>query len=193
MLNIVLFGPPGAGKGTQSANIINKFNLTHLSTGDILRTEIKNGTDLGIKAKTLMDAGSLVPDDVVIGMIKNKIAENKNSTKGFVFDGFPRTTAQAVALDAMLEEVSMDISAMLALVVEDSELEKRLLNRGLDSGRPDDVNIDIIRRRIGVYKNETSIVADFYRAQNKFFPINGIGSIEQVFDDICKSVESFWL
>ena len=134
MLNLVLFGPPGAGKGTQANLLINKYNLTHLSTGDILRSEITAGTKLGLEAKSLMDAGNLVPDEVVIGMIASKL-DNSSRSNGFIFDGFPRTSAQAKALDNLLEEKNTSINIILSLKVEDSELIKRLLNRGKDSGR----------------------------------------------------------
>src|SRR6476661_925737 len=145
MLNLVLFGPPGAGKGTQSENLINKYNLVHLSTGDILRSEIARGTALGRKAKEVMDRGELVSDDIVIGMIETKIDENPKA-KGFIFDGFPRTTAQAVALDDLLQKKGTGISGMLALEVNDAELLKRLLLRGKDSGRPDDQDENVIKR-----------------------------------------------
>src|SRR5690242_2759715 len=137
MLNLVLFGPPGAGKGTQSQKLIEKYQLVHLSTGDILRNEIANGTGLGLEAKKLMDQGVLVPDEVVIGMISNKLDANKDA-KGFIFDGFPRTVAQAEALDELLESKSTSITGMIALDVDDEELQTRLLLRGKDSGRPDD-------------------------------------------------------
>ena len=147
MLNIVLFGPPGAGKGTQSEKLINAYQLVHLSTGDILRGEVAAKTQLGLEAKKLMDQGLLVPDEVVVGMIESKIDSNAGAN-GFIFDGFPRTTAQADSLDKMLERKGTAISMMLALEVEDSELIKRLLNRGLESGRADDQNESIIAKRI---------------------------------------------
>src|ERR1035438_9224240 len=151
MLNIVLFGPPGAGKGTQSDLIIKKYQLVHLSTGDILRSEVKEGTALGMEAKKLMDAGDLVPDEIVIGMISSKLDANKEA-KGFIFDGFPRTTAQAKALDKLLSDKNTSISMMLALEVDDDELIKRLLNRGLQSGRSDDADSTIIANRISEYR-----------------------------------------
>ena len=180
MLNIVLFGPPGAGKGTQSENLINKYGLVHLSTGDILRSEIERGTTLGKQAKEIMDKGELVGDEIVIGMIESKLDDNSDA-KGFIFDGFPRTTAQAIALDDLLQKKGTGISGMLALEVEDEELVKRLLIRGQSSGRPDDKNEDVIRRRIQEYNNKTLPLKNFYNEQGKFHSINGIGSIDQIF------------
>lgn len=180
MLNIVLFGPPGAGKGTQSENLINRYGLVHLSTGDILRSEIARGTDLGRKAKEIMDRGELVSDDIVIGMIESKLDENPHA-KGYIFDGFPRTTAQAVALDDLLQKKGTGIAGMLALEVDDEELLKRLLLRGKDSGRADDQNEDIIRRRIQEYNTKTLPLKNYYNEQGKFHSINGIGSIDDIF------------
>ena len=190
MLNLVLFGPPGAGKGTQSEKLIQKYNLVHLSTGDILRTEITQGTELGIEAKQLMDQGILVPDEVVIGMISNKLDSNKDAN-GFIFDGFPRTVAQAEALDELLKSKSSTISGMVALVVDTDELEKRLLNRGKNSGRPDDANPVVIRKRIVEYNSKTAPVANYYKDQNKFTSINGIGTVDEIFGSICKVVDTF--
>ena len=189
MLNLVLFGPPGAGKGTQSQKLIEKYNLVHLSTGDILRNEISNGTELGLEAKKLMDQGVLVPDEVVIGMISNKLDANKGA-KGFIFDGFPRTVAQAEALDRLLESKGSLISGMVALEVEREELQKRLLLRGKDSGRPDDQNPEIIMKRIEEYNSKTAPVANYYKDQGKYSSINGIGSIEEIFQKITEKVDS---
>ncbi|MDB4926988.1 adenylate kinase [Mucilaginibacter sp.] len=183
MLNLVLFGPPGAGKGTQSQNLIEKYGLIHLSTGDLLRNEILQGTALGLEAKKLMDAGMLVPDEVVIGMISNKLDANKDA-KGFIFDGFPRTVAQAEALDSLLKSKNSAITVMIALEVNDDELEHRLLLRGKGSGRADDANPEVIRKRIKEYNDKTAPVAGYYKAQNKFTSINGIGSIHDIFDSI---------
>jgi len=180
MLNLVLFGPPGAGKGTQSENIINKYGLVHLSTGDILRSEIARGTDLGRKAKDIMDRGILVSDDIVIGMIDAKLDANPNA-KGFIFDGFPRTTAQAVALDDLLQKKGTGISAMIALDVENEELVKRLLKRGEGSGRADDANEEVIRKRIQEYNTKTLPLKTYYAEQGKFHSINGIGSVDEIF------------
>lgn len=188
MLNLVLFGPPGAGKGTQSEKLIAKYQLVHLSTGDILRGEIKNQTKLGLEAKKLMDAGILVPDEVVIGMIDSKLEENKDAN-GFIFDGFPRTTAQAEALDKLLTGKNTSVKMMLALEVDDEELTKRLLLRGKDSGRADDSNEDIIRNRIKEYNNKTAPLKDYYSAQGKFFAVNGIGSIDDIFASLCEMID----
>lgn len=188
MLNLVLFGPPGAGKGTQSQNLIKQYGLIHLSTGDILRNEIANNTTLGVEAKKLMDEGLLVPDDVVIGMISNKLDANKEA-KGFIFDGFPRTVAQAQALDNLLSTKNSSIDAMVALEVDEVELEKRLLLRGKDSGRSDDQNPEIIKKRIVEYVSKTAVVASFYASQNKFYSVNGIGNIDTIFADITKVLD----
>lgn len=187
MLNIVLFGPPGAGKGTQSENLINKYGLVHLSTGDLLRSEIARGTDLGLQAKAIMDRGDLVSDEIVIGMIESKLDSNPN-VKGFIFDGFPRTTAQAVALDDLLQKKGTAIHAMLALEVDDEELTKRLLLRGQDSGREDDKNEGIIRNRINEYNNKTAPLKSYYNEQGKFHSIQGIGTIEQIFQNLVDRV-----
>ncbi len=190
MLNLVLFGPPGAGKGTQSQHLIEKYGLIHLSTGDLLRNEIIQGTKLGLEAKKLMDAGSLVPDEVVIGMISNKLDANRDA-EGFIFDGFPRTVAQAEALDNLLESKDeSSITVMIALEVNDDELEHRLLLRGKGSGRPDDANPEVIRRRIKEYNDKTAPVAGFYKAQHKFTSISGIGSIHEIFDSIVAVIDT---
>jgi adenylate kinase len=190
MLNLVLFGPPGAGKGTQSKKLIEKYGLIHLSTGDLLRGEIAEGTALGLEAKKLMDEGMLVPDHVVIGMIGHKLDANKEA-KGFIFDGFPRTVAQAEELDELLKSKHSGISGMIALEVNDTELEHRLLLRGKDSGRADDANPEVIRKRIKEYNDKTAPVADFYKGQNKFTSINGIGSVEEIFATICGVIKKY--
>ena len=179
MLNIVLFGPPGAGKGTQAKLLIKRYKLIHLSTGDILRSEIEAETSLGIEAKKLMDAGNLVPDEVVIKMISSKLDKNTDA-KGFIFDGFPRTTAQAEALDALLERKETIISVMLSLKVDDKELIKRLLERGKKSGRADDQNNNIIANRIKEYNNKTAPLKSYYSLQNKLNEIDGYGSISEI-------------
>ncbi|MVM29725.1 adenylate kinase [Spirosoma sp. HMF4905] len=188
MLNLVLFGPPGAGKGTQSEKLIQKYNLVHLSTGDLLRSQIAAGTELGLRAKQLMDHGLLVPDEVVIGMIENKLRENQSAT-GFIFDGFPRTVLQAEALDQLLSHYQAPIATMIALVVNDEELIRRLLKRGETSGRPDDRDEATARRRVSVYNKETMPVADYYSQQGKFAAIDGIGNIDDIFQAICKKIE----
>lgn len=188
MLNIVLFGPPGAGKGTQSENLIKKYQLVHLSTGDILRSEIAAGTQLGIEAKMLMDAGILVPDEVVIGMISSKLDHNKDA-KGFIFDGFPRTTTQAEALDKLLYQKHTSITMMLALEVNNEELTKRLLSRGIDSGRADDQNEGVIRNRIEEYNNKTAPLKEYYSHQNKYRTVNGIGTVDDIFKSLCAAIE----
>jgi adenylate kinase len=189
MLNIVLFGPPGAGKGTQAEKIIDKYNLVHLSTGDILRGELAGKTKLGLEAKKYMDKGELVPDEVVIGMIESKLDQNAEAN-GFIFDGFPRTNAQAEALDQLLEKKNTPITVMLALEVEKDELVKRLLNRGKLSGRADDQDMSVIENRIKVYNSETSPVIEFYKSKGKFSPIQGMGSIDEIFERLCKVIDS---
>ncbi|HVV54357.1 MAG TPA: adenylate kinase [Mucilaginibacter sp.] len=189
MLNLVLFGPPGAGKGTQSQKLIEKYGLVHLSTGDLLRSEIAQGTELGLEAKKLMDQGMLVPDAVVIGMISHKLDANRDAG-GFIFDGFPRTVAQAEALDDLLASKGEGISGMIALEVDDEELEHRLLLRGKNSGRSDDANPEIIRKRIKEYNDKTAPVADYYRGQDKFTSVNGIGTIDEIFGSISAVTEA---
>lgn len=188
MLNLVLFGPPGAGKGTQSERIIQKYRLMHLSTGDLLRSQIAAGTALGLRAKQLMDQGLLVPDDVVIGMIESKLRENQDAT-GFIFDGFPRTVRQAEALDELLSQHRTSITLMVALMVDDEELTRRLLLRGQTSGRPDDQNEELIRRRVTEYNEKTTPVASYYADQQKLATIDGIGDIETIFDLITQQIE----
>ena len=189
MLNIVLFGPPGAGKGTQSTKLIEKYQLMHLSTGDILRSEIVNGTSLGLEAKKIMDQGILVPDAVVIEMIRSKLEQNKDA-KGFIFDGFPRTEAQAKALDNLLTELKTSITVMLALKVDDEELIKRILHRGVDSGRTDDSDPAIIRKRIEVYNAKTAPLANYYNTQNKFVPVYGLGTVDEIFTKLSTEINT---
>ncbi len=179
MLNLVLFGPPGAGKGTQAEYLIKAFKLDHLSTGDLLRSEIAAGTQLGLEAKSYMEKGELVPDAVVIGMIKSKL-ESNNDTKGFIFDGFPRTVDQAKALDELLNENGTPINGMLSLEVEKQELIDRLLSRGKVSGRADDQDQSVIENRINVYNDKTLPLINYYKPQGKHFGINGMGSIEEI-------------
>ena len=188
MLNIVLFGPPGAGKGTQSEKLIEHYGLVHLATGDLLRSEIGQGTELGKRAKDIMDRGELVPDEVVIGMIRSRIEGNPDA-EGFIFDGFPRTKEQAVALDELLEEKSTGISILLALEVDEEELLKRLLERGKDSGRSDDQDESTIRNRIQEYEKKTAPLKDHYSDQGKFCSVEGVGSIDEIFGRICEAID----
>src|SRR6478736_2391595 len=181
MLNLVLFGPPGAGKGTQSERLIAKYNLIHLSTGDLLRAEIKGGTELGKAAQQYTDNGLLVPDEVVIGMIDNKIKANKTAP-GFIFDGFPRTVPQAGSLDQICTLNGISISGMISLGVDEEELSKRIQLRSVTSGRPDDQDPELIRQRISEYNKKTAPVADFYAKQHKFHQVDGMNAIDQVFE-----------
>ena len=189
MLNFVLFGPPGSGKGTQSVKLADKYNLIHISTGDLLRAEIAAGTTLGLEAKPLMDHGTLVPDEIVFGMLSNKIEANSNAN-GFIFDGFPRTTSQAVALDHLLESKHTEVTATLALDVSDEELTKRLLLRGKESGRADDQNEEIIRNRIKEYNNKTFPLKIYYQSQSRFHDVNGIGSVEEIFENLADKINA---
>jgi len=188
MLNIVLFGPPGSGKGTQAEGIIKKYNLLHLSTGDMLRAEIAAQTKLGLEAKTLMDKGELVPDAVVIGMIENKLDNNK-SVAGFVFDGFPRTVKQAEALDALLEKHKAPIRVVLSLKVGEEELTKRILNRGATSGRADDQNETIVKNRVVEYRTKTEPLANYYATQGKLKDITGEKPVAEVFAALCAEID----
>ncbi len=188
MFNLILFGPPGSGKGTQSEKLISKYGLRHVSTGDLLRSEIKRNTALGQAAKTFMDKGQLVPDEVVIGMISSLLEENPGCG-GFLFDGFPRTAAQAIALDNLLELKKSCIAVMLALIVSEEELERRLLKRGETSGRSDDVNEQIIKSRILEYHKYTTAVAEYYNQFNKVVMVEGEGSIDDIFNRLSTEIE----
>lgn len=179
MLNLILFGPPGSGKGTQAAILKNKYQLIHISTGDLLREELAAGTTLGVEARKYMDQGLLVPDEVVIGMIASKLDEKGSAINGVIFDGFPRTVAQAAALDQLLEERNSCIASVLALTVGEEELVKRLVNRGLTSGRADD-NEETVRKRIIEYNAKTKPVADYYRQFGKVAEVAGEGSINEI-------------
>ncbi len=187
MFNLILFGPPGSGKGTQSERLIARYGLKHLSTGDLLRSEIAQKTSLGLAAKNFMDQGQLVPDEVVIGMIDSAL-QNNPQAKGFLFDGFPRTKAQSEALDALLQRNGAAINMVLALHVSEEELIKRLLNRGLSSGRSDDTNETIIRARILEYHKKTSVVADHYRQYGKVITVNGEGTVDDIFESLCTEI-----
>lgn len=188
MLNVVLFGPPGAGKGTQSQKLIAHYHLVHLSTGDLLRAQITQGTELGLRAKKLMDEGLLVPDEVVIGMIDSALNDNK-AAAGFIFDGFPRTVPQAESLDRLLAQHGAQIGCMVALEVGEEELVTRLLERGKTSNRPDDQDETKARRRVAVYNTETAPVAGYYAAQRKFHALNGIGAIDDIFSQVCAVID----
>ena len=179
MKNIVLFGPPGAGKGTQAEVLKEKYHLVHISTGDVFRYNIKNETELGMLAKSYMDKGHLVPDAVTINMLNAEVEKNKDAN-GFIFDGFPRTEAQAEALAILMQDKNSQINAMVALEVDDEILVQRLLERGKVSGRADDANDAVIRNRIKVYYNETAILKDFYQKQGKYYGVDGVGSIEEI-------------
>jgi adenylate kinase len=188
MLNIVLFGPPGAGKGTQSSSLIERYNLVHLSTGDIFRHNIKTGTELGVLAKSYIDKGQLVPDEVTIRMLESEVNSHPHA-KGFIFDGFPRTQAQARALDSFLASRSTAITTMIGLEVPEEELRTRLAERAKTSGRPDDADPAVIQKRIDVYNAETAPVKEFYKEQGKYSEIYGVGSIESIFSAICKAID----
>ena len=189
MFNLILFGPPGSGKGTQSEKLIAKYGLKHLSTGDLLRSEIAGKTALGLKAKSFMDAGQLVPDAVVIGMVDAAISANKG-VNGFLFDGFPRTKAQAEALDDLLRSHATEIHVVLALDVPEEELIQRMIGRAKTSGRTDDADPEVQKKRISVYRNETLAVADHYNAFNKVVHLNGLGTVDEIFSLLCKEIDS---
>jgi adenylate kinase len=188
MLNLVLFGPPGAGKGTQAILLAQTFNLVHLSTGDLLRHEIAEKTDLGRMAAELIDKGELVPDHLVISMIESRLKKPK-TTVGFIFDGFPRTVAQAQALDKLLTKHHSKVSVMLCLQVNKEELVERLLKRGLTSGRCDDLEAATIEHRIDIYNEKTAPIISYYENQGKYYPVQGIGTIESIAEHLKQAVE----
>lgn len=189
MLNIVLFGPPGAGKGTQSENLIKRYGLVHLSTGDIFRSNIKGGTALGSLAKQFIDQGALVPDEVTIGMLRTEV-EKLPDAKGFIFDGFPRTTAQAEALDALLQEHGNSVTCMLALEVPEAELLERLRLRAGSSGRSDDADPTVIANRIATYHRETAPVAEYYKQHNKYIGLSGLGDIQTIAERLYDAIDA---
>lgn len=189
MFNIIIFGPPGAGKGTQSAKLLDKYNLTHLSTGDVFRSNIKGETELGLLAKSYIDKGELVPDEVTIAMVKDFVQQHADST-GFIFDGFPRTISQGEALNEILSEHNEGINIVLALEVDEDELVKRLLERGKVSGRVDDQDEGTIRNRFKEYLNKTEPLLDFYRNKDLLHSVQGMGSIEDIFSRLAQEVDS---
>ncbi len=191
MFNLILFGPPGSGKGTQSEKLLSKYNLQHISTGDLLRDEVTRMTPLGVEAKKYMDQGMLVPDEVVIGMISTKIDETPD-TRGFIFDGFPRTKQQAIALDKLLEFKNTPINLVLALEVPDEELTKRILNRAITSGRADDTE-EVIKKRVEEYRAKTEIVASHYDAMDKVERIKGEGTVEEIFEKLSNEIDKIIL
>jgi adenylate kinase len=188
MFNLVLFGPPGSGKGTQAAKLVDRYNLVHLSTGDMLREEMRQESELGNKVKALIENGELVSDEIVIALILLKFRQHKDAA-GFIFDGFPRTVEQAKALDAMLEQESYEISMMATLEVEEEELVKRIMKRGENSGRADDNDSEVIKNRIKVYREKTEPVADYYKKQGKHVSVSNMGSIEITFDELCRHID----
>ena len=188
-MNIVLLGAPGAGKGTQAQRLVADYGVAHISTGDLLRAAVKAQSELGVAAKKYMDAGELVPDQLVIDLVKERLAAD-DAQQGFILDGFPRTTVQAKAFDEIMEKNGTPVSVMLSLEVPDEELVKRLLLRGKESGRADDSNEGVIRDRIDVYKAQTAVVADHYKPQGKHRAVNGLGTIDEIFGRLCQEIES---
>lgn len=188
MTNFLIFGPPGSGKGTQSLKLASKYNLIHLSTGDMLREEVASHTELGKEVEGIMQRGELVPDEIVIQMISSRV-DSKPDAEGFIFDGFPRTVAQAEALDRALEDKNTSICKMLVLEVERDELVKRLLLRAEDSGRPDDKDEGVIENRIRVYREKTEPVMNYYKEHGKYKPVNGMGDIDEIFQGLCDVVD----
>lgn len=189
MLNLILFGPPGSGKGTQAAKLIDKYNLFHISTGDMFRYELSNNTELGQLARSYMDKGQLVPDSVTISMLQKRVEDNPD-VKGFIFDGFPRTKTQAAALDSFLAERGESITGLIELIVNEDEIVKRILLRGASSGRADDNDESIIRNRFDVYRKETTPVGEHYEDLGKAHKIEGIGSVEDIFDKLCATIDA---
>lgn len=189
MFNLVLFGPPGAGKGTQAEKLIEKYGFNHISTGEVIREQIRKGTELGRSVQSYIEKGQLAPDGLVIDIIADYVAKHKDA-KGNIFDGFPRTTVQAKAFDEIMEKNGTPVSVMLSLEVPDEELVKRLLLRGKESGRADDSNEGVIRNRIDVYKAQTAVVADHYKPQGKHRAVNGLGTIDEIFGRLCQEIES---
>ena len=192
MINIVLFGPPGAGKGTQSAKLIEKSKLVHISTGDLFRKHLKEGTPLGKLAQDYMSKGNLVPDQVVIDMVDDKI-KSSGKIDGIIFDGFPRTVKQAEALDQLLNRLNTSITTLVELRVTEDELKKRLADRAMKENRPDDAKPEVIENRIAVYKSETIPVAQHYEKQGKYAAVVGVGHIDQIFENLCREIDNHLL
>lgn len=188
MINLILFGPPGSGKGTQALKLVEKYGIRHFSTGDMFRFELSNNTELGRLARSYMDKGQLVPDSVTIAMLKQRMESGDNQV-GFILDGFPRTIAQAEALDELLQSKAIKIIALLSLVVEDEELVRRLLRRGVSSGRADDVNEAVVRNRMKVYKDETTPVYEYYDTKGMAVQINGMGTVDEIFEELCLLID----
>lgn len=189
MINLILFGPPGSGKGTQAKKLVEKYKLLHISTGDLFRYEIGNKTALGLKAKAFMDKGELVPDEVTIGMLNNKVKANLD-VQGYIFDGFPRTIPQAEALDNLLSSKGLQVNGLIALEVDDDEIVKRILERGKTSGRSDDSDESVIRKRINVYQDTTSIVYSYYDKFGKSYSVDGLGTIDEIFGRLTDSIDA---
>ena len=190
MITLILFGPPGSGKGTQAALLVEKYGLLHISTGDLFRYEMGNQTPLGMEAKRYMEQGQLVPDSVTIGMLRNKVEANRQ-VSGYIFDGFPRTLPQSQALDELLQELGAEVSGLVMLEVPDEEITHRILLRGQSSGRPDDLDEAVIRKRIDVYNAETAQVFDYYHQKGKSHKVHGVGSVEEIFQRLCTTIDSF--
>jgi len=188
MLNLILFGPPGSGKGTQAEKLVANYHLVHISTGNLFREEIEAGSELGKEASAFMSRGELVPDEVTIGMLRNKMKSHTDA-KGFIFDGFPRTTPQAEALDTLLEDMGQPIDALIMLDVPEDEIVKRLLLRGKDSNRPDDRDEDVIRTRFQVYQSKTAPIYDYYDRSGKAYCVPGTGSIDYIFNNLCETID----
>lgn len=189
MINIVLFGAPGCGKGTQAQRLKEHYGIDHVSTGEVIRDEIRRGTELGRSMESYIKEGKLAPDSIVIGMIANYVAEHLDA-KGCIFDGFPRTTVQAEEFDKILAKHGLKVDIMVDIHVPEEELVRRILLRGKDSGRADDASEDVIRNRIKVYREQTEVVGAYYARQNKYFEVDGVGSMDEVFDRICRVVDA---